>query len=154
MADMTIQEFCKRHGACQEVREWALANCQSMREVWDTARPDWLLWVASRRGVLDERDLRLLLVRSARSAEHLLTDQRSRHAIAVAERFALGNADAEELAAATAAEAAAEAVSDWDLEEAATAAEWYAAWYAAREQQAEWLRELTPRFDRQEATNG
>ena len=127
MADMTVQEFCARHGACRAGHEWAMENCQSMREVWDTARPDWLLWVASRPGVLDERDLRLLLVRRARSVEHLLTDQRSRHAIAVGERFALGNADAEELAAArvaawaaaataeavaaTAADAAAEAVS-------------------------------------------
>ena len=122
MADMTIEEFCARHRACREGREWALANCQSMREVWDTAKPDDLIWVASRPGVLDERDLRLLLVRRARSAEHLLTDQRSRHAIAVGERFALGNANAEELAAARVAAWAAAATAEAAWATAADAA--------------------------------
>ena len=142
MADMTIQEFCKRHGACQEVREWALANCQSMREVWDTAKPQWMVWVATRRGVLTERDLRVFCVRCARSVEHLMTDQWSRHAIAVDERFVLGNADADELAAAHAAALAAAA--DWAADWAAMTTE------AAREQQAQWVRERTPRFDREE----
>ncbi len=174
MADMTIEEFCARHGACQEVREWALANCQSMRDVWDTAKPQWLMWVATRRGVLTERDLRLFTVRCARSVEHLMTDQRSRHAIVVGERFAFGNADADELAAARQAAwdaMPAPSLGAYSACSVAWAATWHAsdedaAWVAARdaaqvasldtarEQQAEWLRELTPRFDRQEATNG
>ena len=119
MADMTIFEFCTRHNACQEGREWALASCQSMREVWDTAKPEWLMWVATRRGVLAERDLRLFYVRCARSAEH---------------------------SAACAAAWDAAWAAAWG---AARDAEWAEEWYAAREQQAAWLRELPPCFDRE-----
>lgn len=179
MADMTIREFCELHRACREGREWALANCQTMHDVWDTAKPEWLLWVATMCGVLSERDLRLFAVRCARSVEHLLTDQRSRHAIDVAERFALGNADADELAAACdaardarlaanavrAAGVAAAWAADAAVEYAAGFAAWHAAgaaWcaadaahaahaaHAARVQHAAWLRELTPCFEREE----
>ena len=127
-ADMTVAEFCDAHGACREGREWALANCQTMREVWATAKPEWLLWVATRRGVLDDRTLRLFAVWSARQVQHLLTDSRSLAALDVAERHARGEATDAELSAAGAAAGA-----------AAVAA------------QSEWLREhADPNFKRQE----
>ena len=56
---MTISGFCNRYGACCEGREWALANCSTMQDVWNTARPDWVIWVATRPGVLSDRELRL-----------------------------------------------------------------------------------------------
>jgi hypothetical protein len=126
---ISIKEFCKLHDACEAGRDWALANCKTMQDVWATARPEWLVWVATRPDVLDDRTLRLFAVFCARSVEHLLTDQRSRDAIDVAERFAKGEATAEELSAAwdpawSAASAA------WD---AARAAAWSAAWDAARD---------------------
>jgi hypothetical protein len=98
---MSIAEFCELHYACKEGREWALANCKAMADVWVTACPGWLVWVATRPDVLDDRTLRLFAVFCARSVEHLLTDQRSRDAIDVAERFAKGEATAEELSAAS-----------------------------------------------------
>ena len=47
-----------------------------------------------------DREKRLYAIWCARQVEHLLTDQRSRDALEVAERFARGRASREELAAA------------------------------------------------------
>ena len=148
MSDMTIQEFCDRLGACQEGREWAMAHCQTMRDVWDTAMPDWLLWVATRPGVLTDRELRLFAVWSARRVQSLITDPRSIAAIDVAERYANGEATDEELAASWAAAGAAA----WDAAWAAAGdAAGDAAWAAARDAQAEWLRgNTTPNFQAKE----
>ena len=60
------------------------------------------------------REWRLIAVWCARQVEHLLTDQRSKDALDVAERFANGEADEEELAS-------------------ASDAAWSAAWAAARD---------------------
>ena len=143
--DMTIEEFCDRHGACAEGRAWALANCTSMRDAWDKLKPEWLIWVATRPGVLTDKDLWLFAVHCARSVEHLMTDQRSKNAISVAERHINGEATDAELAAAGAAAraAAGDAAGDaaWGAARgaagaaawgAARGAAWGAAWGAAR----------------------
>ena len=62
---------------------------------------------------------RMFAVRCARKVEHLMTDQRSRDALDVAERHANGQATDEELAAA------------WDAADAARGAAWAAARDAA-----------------------
>ena len=107
-----------------------------MRDAWDTAKPEWLLWIATRDGVLTDRELRLFAVFCARSVEHLMTDQRSKNAISVAERFAIGEATDMELSAARSAawlaawSAADSAAWSAELSEARSAA-WLAAWSAA-----------------------
>lgn len=126
---MTIAEFCSRHSACSEGREWALANCRNMDHAWETLKPDWLIWVATRPGVLDDRTLRLFAVWSARQVQHLMADQRSIAAIDVSERYANGQATDQELAAARAAARAAAQ----DAASAARAAAWNAAREAARD---------------------
>lgn len=68
-----------------------------------------------------DREIRLFAVWCARQVEHLMTDERSKNALNVAERHANGEATDEELAAARA--AASDAASD---------AAWDAAWDAAR----------------------
>ena len=103
----TIEDFCDIHNACPEGRAWAIANCSTMQEAWDTAPdPSWVFWIASRQGVLTNRELRLFAVWCARRVQHLLTDPRSINAIDVAERYANGEATDEELAAARAAASA------------------------------------------------
>ena len=155
---MTITEFCDRHRACKDGREWALANCKTMQEAWDTARPKWLIWIATRPGVLDDRTLRKFAAWSPRQVQHLMTDPRSTHALDVAERHAEGLATDEELAAAwdaardAAWDAARDARAAWDAArdaardaraawDAARDAAWDAAWASARDAQASWLRE-------------
>src|SRR3990167_932116 len=99
---ITMQEFAERFQPCPEAQEWAKANCTSMREVWEKAQPDWLVWVATRQGVLTDQQLRRFACWCVRQVWPLLKDERSRHAVEVAERYAEGMATAEELAAARA----------------------------------------------------
>ena len=137
----SISDFCYQHGACREGREWAIDNCTDMADAWQKLQHDWLLWVATRPGVLTDRDLRLFSVFCARQVEHLLTDQRSRDAIDTAERFAKGEVTCEDLASAAAAAAAAARDGAWHAardasRDAARAAAWdaarHAAWAAVR----------------------
>ena len=124
MNDMTIQRFCDIHQACKDGREWALTNCASMQDVWNTIKPEWLAWIAFRRGVLTDRELRLFAVWAARQVQHLMNDPRSVQAIDTAERFANGNATKEELSAAWAAAGDAAWAASWDA--ARDAAAWAA----------------------------
>ena len=78
---------------------------------------------------------RMFAVRCARKVEHLMTDQRSRDALDVAERHANGQATDEELAAARDAADAARGAA-WAAAAAADAARG-AAWAAARAAQTE-----------------
>lgn len=150
---MKPAEFCDIFRACPEGREWAVANCQTMDDAWATARPDWLVWIATRPGVLDDRTLRLFAVWTARQVQHLMTDPRSIAALDVAERHANGQATDEELdsargaawaAAWAAAGAAARDAALVAAGDAARAAAWDSAWAAAgdaaRAAQAAWLR--------------
>jgi hypothetical protein len=161
---MTIEQFCEKHGACEPGQTWALANCRTMQEAWGTAPdPEWVVWIATRRGVLTERELRLFICFCARQNWHRLTDPRSRNVVDVAERYANGQASQEELvAAAREARAAVEVVwgtAAWTLARVAawTAERVAAAWMAERvaaasgitaTQQAVWLRKNTkPNFN-------
>ena len=137
---MSIIEFCDRHHACADGREWALANCRDMDHAWEVLKPEWLVWVATRDGVLDDRTLRLFAVWCARQVQHLMTDPRSVAALDAAERFANGEATADELAAAR------------DAARAAASGAAGAAAGAARDEsiklQADWLRaNAKPRWE-------
>lgn len=47
--DITILGFCRRHHACEAGRRWALANCETMQDVWDTVNTtSWFFWVAQK----------------------------------------------------------------------------------------------------------
>lgn len=136
MTATSIVEFCDKHGACRLGREWALSTgCATMRELWDRddIRPDWRLWIATRDGVMSERDIRMFASWCVRQVWHLLTDERSKHAVDVAERFAQGNASRFELETARA--AALDAARDAAVEALAAARESAqdAAWAAAQD---------------------
>ncbi len=142
-----ILEPCKAAAAWLETQpdpQAAWQNCQ---------RPDWMLWLLNELNYLDERVMRLYACWCARETPlsdgrrvwDLMTDERSRAAVEVAEFFAAGEATLEELrdaarAASDAAWAAARAASDaardaaWAAARAAAgAAAWAAAWAAARD---------------------
>ena len=145
-----IREFCDKHNACTEGRKWALKNCNDMADAWNTAKPDWLIWIATREGVLDKTSLRLFVCWSVRQVWHLLTDERSRTAVDVAERFAKGEATSNELAAARAAAVAAARAAAVD----AAVAAWDAAVAAAGDAQASWIRASYPNpFSAQQEKN-
>ena len=124
-----IRKFAKQFGACGDGAEWAITNCAEMDDVWQKAKPEWLIWVATRDGVLDDKTLRLFACWSVRQVWHLLSDERSRRAVEVAERFAHGECNETELDAAWAAARAAAWAAAWD---AAGDAAWAAVRAAAR----------------------
>jgi hypothetical protein len=101
MREMTIEDFCYWHFACNKGRNWALATgCATMTELWRRAdmRIEWRVWIATRPGVLDSTTLRLFACWCAQQVLHLATDERSRRAVDVAVRYAVGAATESELA--------------------------------------------------------
>lgn len=123
--DMTIAEFCVLHRACPLGRAWAVNSCQTMWDVWEQAKPKWLVWVATREGVLDGRTLRLLSCWAVRQVWHLLAEPQLRQFMEVAERFSVGDASHDELVAAWSAAKDTPVFATWDSAKAA-------AWAAVR----------------------
>ena len=136
------RDWLRRHRACADGYRWASESCATLDDVWAMARPDWLIWVATRPGCLDDKTLRLFAVWCARQVQHLMTDHRSIAALDVAERYANGEATREELdAALSAAWSAADAA--WSAaRSAALSAALSAAGSAAGSAQASYLREI------------
>ena len=122
---MTIKDFCRLHRACSDGRIWAIETGEpGMAELWkrEDIKAEWRIWIATRPGVLTDRDMRLFACWCCRQQVwHLLADGRSRHAVEIAELYAEGKATSDELAAARSAAWA-----------AAGADAGYAAWAAAR----------------------
>jgi hypothetical protein len=112
---METKEFLKKHSACKDGAKWALSIGEEMADVWDAmieqGKHDWLIWTATRPGVFQDSSLRKLACRfiretplaDGRKVWNLLTDERSRNAVEVAELYADGKATYEELQAACAA---------------------------------------------------
>jgi hypothetical protein len=109
---MKTKEFLKKHDACTGGAKWALSISEDMVDVWDAmieqGKHDWLIWTATRPGVFPDTVLRKLACRfirethlhDGRTVWDLLTDERSRKAVEVAEAYADGNATGGELQAA------------------------------------------------------
>lgn len=76
---------------------WAKANCSCLQECWDRARPELLVWIATREGVLDDTTLRRFVCFCARQVWNLLTPV-SRGAVEAVERYCNGDEIDEELA--------------------------------------------------------
>jgi hypothetical protein len=144
MINKEIKTFCEKNYACRSGRDWGEENCADMAQVWETARPLWLVWIATREGVMNARQQRRFACWAVRQIWHLLPDPRSRAAVECAERYADG------------------LVTEAELESARSAA-WGAAWTAApavveaseaaREAQSRWLRDNVPNpFKNQQLT--
>mgnify|MGYP005608604793 CR=1 FL=1 len=144
-----VTDFCERHEACSAGRDFA-AKFETMADVWDACeRVDWLIWVYRRTVTpMDMRELRLFAcwcvretpLKDGRKVWDLLTDERSRNAVVVAERFARGEATDEERSRAAASAASASAAADADAAAYASASSAAYAAYAyayARKFQAE-----------------
>lgn len=155
-------DFLSKHKACCDGFSWACENCESMDQVWETVRPDWLVWLATRRGVLTDRELHEFAWWCAQQVEHLLTDERSRNALKIKRLWLDGKATDEEIDAAYDAAIDAAYFSDRVSSAAHVAAcaaahasnpdESYSAYAAdyvtSRSAQAEWLRKNTkPKFE-------
>jgi len=120
---LTPAQFCEKFNACHDGKDFAI-KYDTMREVWEAcASPSWLLWICSVAKIpLEAKMCRLFACWCARNTPiadgrktwELLTDERSKNAVLVAERFANGEVTGQELAAARAAARAAAWVATWD----------------------------------------
>lgn len=118
---MTHIDLLKQHDACESAIKWA-SQYPDLATAWDNCqRADWMIWLHNKKIIqISDRDLRLFAcdcvrhtpIGGGRTAWDLLTDERSRNAVEVAERYANGEATDDELIAA---------------EKAARAAAWAAA---------------------------
>ena len=101
---------------CGQALAWLdESGITELADAWDRChRGDWMLWICSVLGLLSDRECRLIACRCVRETPlgdgrkvwDLLVDE-SRRAVAIAERYADGDATDEELAAAYAAAEAA-----------------------------------------------
>ena len=134
-------DLLRRLGACSDARDWT-KQVADLREAWAKCqRSDWMIWALRRIGFRNDRKYRLYACGCARNTPladgrtlwDLLTDQRSRTAIEVAERYAEGKASDEERQEArnAAAAYAADAAADYAAAYAADYAAAYAAYAAA-----------------------
>src|SRR5688572_18687936 len=94
--------------ACEEARTWA-NQYESLEGAWkNCANPEWMCWALNKLRYRNDVALRRFAcwcvrntpLADGRKVWDLLTDERSRRAVEVAESFAGGQATAEELAAA------------------------------------------------------
>jgi integrase len=152
---MTVANFLKTTEACNDARQWAKeSKPRTLKSMWETC-PDasWMTWALRKIGYNDQRKYRLFACACARSTPladgrttwDLLEDERSRTAIEVAERFAVGDASESERAAARSNPYTAAAYAAYSAYAAAYATAAYAtadARKAANQWQADKLREL------------
>ena len=145
----THVEYLRSLNACNDAITWAM-GFPSLEAAWHVCqRSDWMIWLLIRTGSWDDATVRRFACRCVRETPladgqavwDLLTDERSRHAVVMAERYIDGDAteadlrDAREAAWEAAGEAAGEAAREaagaaW---EAAGEAAGEAAWEAAGE---------------------
>lgn len=177
-------ELLKNLDACSEAVEWVETQ-PDLETAWNNCkRSDWMLWLDMKLNLFNDRDRRLMTCAFVRRTPlgdgrvvwDLLTNERSRNAVEVAERHANGDATDDELS--TAWDAARSAAWDaagsaarsaaWDgagsaacyaarsaagsaADNAAECAAWYAAWYAAeyaaRDAQLDIIREFGNPFN-------
>ena len=92
--ELSPEEFCTMHKACYSGRDWAVTQ-PDMATVWQTAKRSWLFWIAQR--ALSKRNLRLFKCYCARQHWHLLTDERSKRSVEVAEAYCRGESSLMEM---------------------------------------------------------
>jgi len=134
-------KWCRKHGACEEAVRW-IAQYDTLEEAWENCdRADWMLWALKAIDYKNDKQLRLYACKCARDVWDKMTDERSRNAVRVAERYARGKATDEELSAACsaaysaawseaydAARSDAYSVAKSAAKSAARSAAWSAAW--------------------------
>ena len=134
---MLVTTFLTKHPACEDGKAFAL-QYKTMEQVWKNCkRSDWMLWILERTKPMPDKMARKFAcwcvrntpLADGRTVWDLLTDERSRNAVVVAERHAVGKATDEALAAARDAAWDAAGAAAWD---AAGVAAWAAARAAAR----------------------
>ena len=145
--NITVQGFVEKYHPCAEGAAFA-RKYATMHDVWNALAngkgdPSWLIWLASRDGIVDRKVLVRATCKAVRTTPvgdktlwKALTDERSRNAIVVAEQWVDGRATLDDVRKAaytayTAANAAAATAYAADAADAAADAADAAAYAAA-----------------------
>lgn len=89
---ITVEQFFNVHHAFYtDIARWALIECDTMLDVWTKARPDWLVWVATRHGVLDDTTSARFRCWCARLVWHDVLSSEARAIVEAVERWILGD---------------------------------------------------------------
>ena len=135
-----FEEWLKEHDASIYAVDFCRERGFDFMRCWNECPySDWMLWLLSRLKVEADISYRLFACWCVRQVWHLLTDERSRNAVIISEKYALGQATEKELDAARDAAMAAARAAAMD---AAWAAARDAEWAAAAEAQSDKLREI------------
>ena len=104
----SLNDLLIRLDACTKAKTWCSTQPDLVTAWQDCRRGDWMLWLLDAMDYEDPKNYRLIAcacvrdtpLADGRKVWDLLTDPRSRNAVEVAERFAIGEATQEELDAA------------------------------------------------------
>ncbi len=117
----TFNEFLIENDACEEGMEWV--NGRELSEIWNEFnRGDWMLWLLRHLGLDKITTVRIACKIVRVQCWELLTDERSKRAIEVAELWCDGKVTIEEVEAAVSAAWAAWAARSASVVSAASAA--------------------------------
>ncbi len=92
-----IKSFCEKYDTSDMKRLWMLSNCKDMQEVWDTVQPEWLLWLATRKGVLSDKDTIRMSTYWANTVKKWFQDPRVLQAIDMQNKYCTGAATEKEV---------------------------------------------------------
>ena len=92
-----LVNWLKSNDACASGYKWAIESCVSMSEVWETAKPEWLLWVATRTNVCSKKEMQEFALFCAGRVRHLMADKRSTDALDLCRKFLDGTATDEQM---------------------------------------------------------
>lgn len=68
MIDM--KEWLRHHDARSEDFDWAIRDHKTMLDIWNRAKPELLIWVATREGAMSEMDQHRFALWSAKQVEN------------------------------------------------------------------------------------
>jgi hypothetical protein len=131
-------KWLKANHACVSGYMWAAKKCSSLQDIYNKAKPEWLVWLCGQHGVMDEMTAFKFKYFAVSRINYLLQDKRSINAVEVLGRYINGEATKEEMkeaadaadAAANAADYATYAAADYAAAASAASAA-YSATYAA-----------------------
>lgn len=80
---ISINFFFFKHKGGREFKEMIPSNCQTMKELWNIAASECVIWIATRPGVLDATTLRIFVEWCTAQVKPNLTNERNHDSLDV-----------------------------------------------------------------------
>jgi hypothetical protein len=90
--------YCDPNFERFKIQEWLLENkCSTLQECWEKIPADALLWMATRRNVLTQKDFQQFALSCCNRLNHLMKDKRSLNAFHTTKEYINGETTKEDL---------------------------------------------------------